>query len=387
MNTPNPSKVTTSPFPTKSPTIEPDSRGTLGRRSFLKGLGATGAACLPAAALLTVPPSARAGGFGRGLTQGDVDILRFVTAAEIIETDLWLQYKELADHNAPFAAALSNLDADMVQYVDDNTDDEDSHQKFLNAFLVSVGAAPVNLDRFRTLNGSHATGADMNRRWLTNLMHLNVDTSWYTRYRSTENPDFGAAFPQAVVIQDKPAIPATDADLGPTNHLQAIANTAAFHFPTIEQGGSSLYASLIPKATRQVVLRILAAIGGSEVNHFAVWHDKAGNAVADPLAPLTDPVNGLTFPNLNAKSPRNLFQTNLIFPEPCDFIVEEGLPPCSIIRPTTTSQGGAVAAARFLSAMNLFLGQSKEFFDQLFELAAAADRARRQLDAAGYGDD
>ncbi len=350
------------------------------RRSFLKGLGVAGAACLPGAALLAAPGVATAGKFGRGLTQGDVDILRFLAAAEILEADLWRQYQELADGNPAYAAALNKLDEDMVQYVDDNTDDEESHAHFLNAFLASVGAPQVDLERFRTLRGSQATGADKSKKRLTNLLHLNVDTSWYVRYRSEENPDSGATFPQAVVIRDKPAIPATDADLTPEKHLQAVANTAAFHFPTVEQGGVSLYGSLIPKATRKVVLRILYAIGGSEVNHFAVWHDKAGNAVSDGLAPLTDPLApDLTFPNLNDRTPKELFQTNLIMPEPCDFIGHETLPACSIVRPTKTFAGGAVATATFFSQMNLFAGQSPAFFEEFFGLASAADRARRQL--------
>jgi hypothetical protein len=320
--------------------------------------------------------------FRRGLTQGDVDILRFVAAAEILETDLWQQYQELADNNKAFAAALNVLDADMVQYTDDNTDDEDSHQKFLNAFLVSVGAQPVNLEGFRTLTGSKATGAK-NKLRLTNLMHLNVDTSWYTRYRSGENPDFGDAFKGPITIVNRPGIPLNDTDtppnqLPPSTHMQAIANTAGFHFPTIEQGGSSLYGSFIPKATSKVVLRILYAIGGSEVAHFQTWHDKAGNA-----PPLTDNTPGfpsVRFPDLNSPPfGGEAFQTNLIMPEPCDFISED-LPDCSIIRPTLTRNAGAVAAARFLTNMGLFHGQSEDFFEALNALAVAADKARRQVE-------
>ena len=82
-----------------------------------------------------------------------------------------------------YTAALSVLDDDMPQYIHDNTDDEDSHQKFLNAFLESIGAEPVDLEPFRTLPGSQASGTDPNKKRLTNLMQLTVDTSWYTRYR------------------------------------------------------------------------------------------------------------------------------------------------------------------------------------------------------------
>jgi hypothetical protein len=139
----------------------------------------------------------------------------------------------------------------MPQYIADNTDDEFSHWFFLNAYLKSKGADPVNLDRFRTLPSSKATGAKQIGR-LTNLSSLNVDTSWYVRYRSEENPDLGAKFPQAVTITDEPAIPLDDADTPRGNpapvppstaqrRMQAIANTAGVHFAYIEQGGASLY--------------------------------------------------------------------------------------------------------------------------------------------------
>ena len=333
---------------------------TIGRRSFLKGLGVAGASLAPVASLLMADGAASAGEFGHRfrprLTEGDVNILRFLAAAEILETDLWQQYNELGgvqDNEVPggsgnevYTSALEKLDEDMPQYIHDNTDDENSHQMFLNAFLKSVGAPPVDLENFRTLPSSQATGADKTKKRLTNLTQLTVDTSWYTRYRSTENRDTdpNATFLQAVTIVNQKAIPTTDGDVADLNHIQAIANTAAFHFATIEQGGSSLYGSFVPKATSKVVLRILYAIGGSEVAHFQTWHDKAGNAVNDPLAPLIDPISGLTFRNLNVDPGGELFQTNLIMPEPCNFI-KSGLPRCSIIRPTLTKNAGAVAAA------------------------------------------
>jgi hypothetical protein len=361
-------------------------------------MGMAGASLVPATALLMTEGKARASQFRRGLTQGDVDILSFLAAAEILETDLWTQYTEFAQGNPAYGNALKNLDAGMVQYLADQTDDSDSHQSFHNKFLALVGAPQVNLEAFRVLPGSTATGSSGKLR-LTNLMHLNVDTSWYTRYRSTENPDFGDTFLQAVEnIKNLPSIPVSDADTPPNTdltipfktdaakHIQAIANTAAFHFATIEQGGSSLYGSFIPKATSLVVLRILYYIGGSEVNHFAIWHDKARNAVSDPLAPLIDPKTGLKFRNLNVDPGGELFQTNLIMPEPCDFIANDetqpALPTCSIIRPTLTKDAGAVAAATFLTNMGLFTGQSKEFFSAAMTLAKNADRARRQLEEA-----
>ncbi len=355
----------------------------VGRRAFLAGAGAVGVAAvsgglLADAARATAP-----------VTSGDIAILRFLAAAELIETDLWQQYAELGGVNGgnpAYALALENLDEDMPQYVSDNTDDEHTHAAFLNAYLRSVGGQPVNLDKFRTLPSSTATGAQQIGR-LTNLQNLNVDTSWYTRYRSTHNPDLGATFPQAVAITNQPAIPISDSDTPPgqkqpvppktskQERMQAIANSAGFHFAMIEQGGSSLYTTMSMKVSNLEVLRIVVSIGGVEVNHFAVWHDKAGNAVAQPLAGVTDPETGTTFPDLNARN-SELFQTNLIFPEPCDFI-DESLPRCSVIRPSLDSDAGAMAAVRALTASGLFSGQSAGFFDAVTQLASAADAAQR----------
>ena len=358
----------------------------IGRRAFLQGVGAVGAGAL-AGGMLAAGTAQAAG----NPTAGDIAILRFVCAAEILETDLWEQYAELGGVNGgnpAYIAALENLDGDMPQYISDNTDDERTHEQFLNAYLASKGAPTVNLDEFRTLPSSKATGAKQIGR-LTNLMDLNVDTSWYTRYRSNKNPDFGASFPQAVNITNEPAIPLNDKDTPPNQkqpvpptsahqrRMQAIANAAGFHFAMIEQGGSSLYTTLSQKATDLEVLRILVSIGGVEVNHFAVWHDKAGNAVAQPLAGVTDPVTGVHFPDLNAPpfgGPE--FQTNLIFPEPAQFI-SKSLPLCSVIRPSLDKNGGARAAVKGLTADNLFKGQSTKFFHTLMALADAADAAVR----------
>lgn len=365
-------------------------RKSSNRRSFLKrGVVAAGAATVGAGLL-----EKRFSAFGQegpeeksgGLTKGDAALLRFVAAAEILETDFWVQYNELGgiqDSEVPggtgnpvYTSKLQNLDADFPQYIHDNTDDEFTHQNFLNAYLVSKGADPVDLERFRTLPGSTATGSSGKLR-LTNLMQLTLDTSWWTRYRSdTHNPDLDAnfKFPQAVPGLSKgqfTAIPRTDADLSPDAHMQAIANTAGFHMPTIEQGGNSLYPSLAQRATSLEVLRILISIGPTETMHFQTWHDKAGNA-----PPLTDPTNGLVFPDLNSPPfGGENFQTNLIMPEPCPFL-SRNLPVVSIIRPTET-KGAAMGALKFLTAMGLFIGQSKEFFGFLTDLAEDADEARR----------
>ena len=359
-------------------TIKP-SKGFLSRRSFLGKSLAVGAGTI-GAGLLANASTARASG---GLTAGDKAILRFLAAAELIEADLWQQYNELGgiqDSEVPggtgnpaYTAAIEVLDEDMDQYIHDNTDDEITHAAFLNAYLTSKGAEPVNLDQFRTLPSSQATGAQQIGR-LTNLMQLTVDTSWWTRYRSdNKNPDFGDTFPQAVEglsMGQFPAIPRNDGDLTPPDHLQAIANTAGFHFGFIEQGGTSLYPSLAQRVTHDEALRIVLSIGPTEAMHFQTWHDKAGNAPA-----LTDPTNGLVFPDLNSPPfGGEEFQTNLIMPEPTIFL-DRMFPICSIIRPTETT-GAATAALNALTADGLFIGQPPAFFALLTQLAQAADHAR-----------
>src|SRR5580698_3076954 len=351
---------------------------TSNRRSFLKNGMIAGAVATAGASILgsSLPAFAKEPSNAK-ITPGDIAILRFLAAAEIIETDLWQQYAELGGLSSgtqnSYQLAFQQLDSDGSQYITSNTLDEMTHANFLNAYLASKGAAGVNLNKFRTLPSSQATGAKQIGR-LTNLMQLTVDTSWYIRYRSKTNPDFGATFPQAVTITDKPAIPITNADFGPPDHIQAIADTAAFHFGTIEQGGSSLYSAMAQKAHNVEVLQIVVSIGGDEVAHFLEWVDFAGNSVQPPLAPFTDPTNGLTIPNLNA-SGSPLTQTNLIFPIPCEFI-EASLPRCAVIRPTDPT-GIATGVVKFLTAMGLFIGQPVEFFDTLSTLATAADAAQR----------
>jgi hypothetical protein len=377
------------------------------RRSFIKGLGIVGATLLPAGALL----KAQAANSSGKLSKGDADLLRFALWAEIVESDLWTQYNELGGAtqpndgpantgNPPYIAALQNLDSDMPQYITDNNDDELSHAAFLDAYLRAHGAESVNLDPFRTLQGSTATGVDKTKigKRLTNLLSLNVDLSWYTRYRSGQNPDLGATINGPFTISKQPAIPLNDSDTPPSimvpippipatstgaQRVQAIANTAGFHFAFIEQGGTSLYPTLALKASNEEVLRVLLSIGGVEIDHFSLWHDKAGNAVSAPLAGVTDPETKLTFPNLNdpatlAMLQLELTQTNKILPEPCDFLESGALPPCSVIRPTSTQLSGAVAAVNGFIADGLFDGQNEAFLDLAFRLATAADSAQRQ---------
>lgn len=360
------------------------------------GLLAGGAAV--GAGLLTNGKPADAQERGR-LLPGDAAILRFLAAAELIESDLWTQYAELGgignnppieiDPNEPlnnYQVALSNLDSDGPQYISSNTLDEVSHATFLNAYLKSRGAEPVDFSEFVTLPGSTASGSSGKPR-LTNLMHLNVDTSWYVRYRSTTNPDMGATFPQAVTLNNVTAIPRNDADFDGAsnpnfpgnNHIQAIANVAAFHFGAIEQGGTSLYAAMSQNVTDPEVLEITLGIGGDEITHFLEWVDFAGNGVQQPVAPLTDTASGLSFPdffNDPPLQPASLVQPSLIFPVPCQFI-NPNLPHVAVIRPLTDRFAGAVAAAKGFIASGLFTGQSNRFLTTLEAMAYEADAAVR----------
>ena len=358
----------------------------ISRRSFLSKTIALGAGTVGAGLLSSI----RAAEASSSLSPGDAALLRFPAALEILEADFWIQYNELGgiqDEEVPgghgneaYTDALEVIEDEMGDYIHDNTHDEISHHQFLNAYLVSRGAAPANLGAFRTLMGSTATGVNQSKigHRLTNLTQLTIDTSWWTRYRDdSHNPDLDPnfVFPQAVptlATNRHTAIPRTDADTSDPNFLQAIANTAAFHFPTIEQGGTSLYAALTLRATDPEVARILMSIGPTETMHFQTWSDVAGNA---PPLTAVDPVTGVsvTFPDLEVED--ELFDKALIMPEPCPFL-RRSLPIVSIIRPTKT-RDAAMTALGFLRSMGLFIGQSQAFFAYMTQLAQEADAARR----------
>jgi len=404
-------------------------RRVVGRRSFLKGLGATGAMLLPAGSLLVNQAKAMRGDDSGGkLSKGDASILRFLCAAEILESDLWEQYWELGGlqpgapqtigktnedfestnpatpgakpkitgGNTPYTNGLLILDGDMPQYIQDNTDDEFSHANFLLAYLKFKGANTADLDllvgpHFRTLPGSVATGSTKKGR-LTNLTQLTIDTSYWGRYRTNnENPDLPLIPPNFKFAKAVPslnvglhtAIPRNDADAMNHDLIIAIAYTAGFHFAFIEQGGTSLYPSLAQRVSDPEVLRIVLSIGPTETMHFQTWQDKAGNA--DPTKfmnpqPVVDPnpINKnstVTFTDLHASTDETL-QANLIMPEPTPFL-DRKFPICSIIRPTNTT-GAAMGAAMGLKADGLFMGQTQEFFQLLGDLATDADQARRE---------
>ena len=369
------------------------------RRKFLQGLAVTGAA---------IPATTMFAASSKNLNKGDAALLQFALTAELIEMDLWDQYRELGGAvdqndnpnpgNPAYMAALQNLDGDMPQYISDNADDEVSHAAFLANYLKSKGETPIDLSGFANLQGSQATGANKGAGRLTNLLSVNVDTSWYFRYRSTQNPDLGATFPQLITIKGQPTIPLNDNDTNPNtivaippaapgpNRMQAIANSAGFHFSNIEQGGSSLYPILALKARSREVLRILLSIGGVEIDHFGLWHDKGGNAIAQPLAGISDPETGLMFPNFNDPANQHnsnlspadqaagsqMFQTNLILFEPVQFL-DPSLGPVSIVRPTLDQNGGAVAAINGFFAQNLFQHQPSALQTLLLQVAREAD--------------
>jgi hypothetical protein len=400
--------------------------GRNNRRSFLKnGMAAAGA--MTAGVGLVSGPAAFGDADDRApITKGDVAILTFLSALEQVEADLWIQYAELGGPtpNVPtsiglsgidlqlngkaistglapgYITALQVLDTDMPQYIADNTDDEISHHRFLNNYLQSKGANPIDLSSFAILPPSEVTGVPQTGR-LTNLKQLKVDTSWWTRYRSAnQNPDFGGKFENAVpdlARNPHTAIPRTNdeaalnADGTIPNHLQAIASTAGFHFGFIEQGGTSLYPTLAQKVTNLEVLRVLLSIGPSETMHFQVWHDKAGNApnITDgdlsfpPLNSGVDPTTGATGSIGGSETVADLFQTNLIMPEPT-FFLDSKFGPVAIIRPTSEAGGGgAVAAVKSFVDDGLFIdpatNKNTGIVAKLMRLAEDADDARRRF--------
>ena len=185
-----------------------------------------------------------------------------------------------------------------------------------------------------------------------------MDTSWYLRYRSSGNPDIGNSFGQLVTIKNRPAIPLQDNYTA--NQIQAIANTAAFFFGTIEQGGTSLYPELSLNVTSLEVLRIVTSIGPSEAWHLAIWDDTAGEI------PAVNSGDGLVFPV--PPLPNN------VMPTPCTFL-SPNLPRCAVVRPTNPALAGPVAVVKFLTQSGLFVGQIPGFFTTLNQLAAAAQAA------------
>ncbi|MEK0084809.1 hypothetical protein [Benzoatithermus flavus] len=321
----------------------------------LAGLAATGLMALPGASQ-AAEEVVRSG----HPTRRDIAILRFLAAAELVETDLWQQYAELAVGNPAYREALEAIDDDLPVYTVDITEDELSHAEFINAFLRSVGAEPVNLDPFRTIEPPRVQGLRPTRR-LTNLTALTIDTSYYTRYQSMRNPDFGATFPQIATIRDQPAIPTAD---GLSDRILAgIARVAAFHFPSIEVAGTSLYDQFVPFVANRDVLRIVSSIYATEAIHYAIFRDSLTGVSA-----FRSGDGKLIVPDLTEGGHGSAH----VMPKRCDFL-DRRFPTCSVIRPSSQEKAGAQAVARGLTASNLFKGQSPAFFRALSSLARAAD--------------
>ncbi len=349
------------------PPTEATRRG-VSRRSFVKNGAIGGVALTGLSAFAGTLPAMAATNEKPGLTDGDVAILQFLAAAELIETDLWVQYAELAVGNKPYGDALNVLENELTIYTSDVAGDEQSHANFINAFLVANGKQPTNLDAFRTLPPSTATGAKPFGR-LTNLKNVTVDTSWYLRYRDTGNPDLGAVYPQFVNIVNQPLIPLDNRKYSP-NDIQLIANAAAFHFAATEQGGASIYPTLIPKVTNIDVLRILTSIGPTEAYFFCSFHQSL-----EGLPAISG--NGVTYPDVK----KNDIGAHHI-PHPCQFM-DPKFPLCCIVRPELVPNGGAVHLIQAGINSNLFGGQSQQFLNTVLGLAQRADAATRQL---GGGD-
>jgi len=334
---------------------------TQSRRRFFKSTAMCAAWAIPGLGLLNGAESVFTG-TKPSISDNDLAVLQFLAAAELLECDLWEQYCELAKNNEPYRRALQKIDESMPDYVCGDFEDECSHATFINAYLVAAGKDPVNLDAFRTLPSAPVEGAkDIGR--LTNLTNLTVDTSYYNRYRQHGNPDFGDSFAQIATIKNQPTIPTSDSLRG--LDMLSIAQSAAFHFAAIEQGGSSLYNSLITKVTNLDVVAILASIGPTEVYHFAVFQT-ALEGIRD-----LERHGGPDFTDIE-DNPRR----GDVMPEPCSFL-DKSLPICSVIRPRNTNTAGAVAAATGLVKSGLFEGQSQAFFNAVVALASAADAAVR----------
>lgn len=338
-----------------------EARSMQSRRSFFKSTAAGAALAIPGLGLVSGAESVFAGSKPT-ITDKDVAVLQFLAAAELLECDLWGQYCELATDNPKFRKALQKIDESLPDYICGDFEDECSHADLINAFLVAAGKGAVNLDPFRTLPSAPVEGAKKIGR-LTNLTNLTVDTSYYKRYREAGNPDFGDSFEQIVTINNQPTIPTSESIRG--LDMLSIAQTAAFHFAAIEQGGSSLYNSLTTKVTNLDVVAILASIGPTEVYHFAVFQ-----TALEGIRELERP-NGPAFPSIE-DDPRK----GEIMPKPCTFL-DKSLPVCSVIRPRNTNTAGAVAAATGLVKSGLFEGQSTAFFNAVVALATAADAAVR----------
>jgi hypothetical protein len=361
------------------------SRKTTLDRGFFSTIGRLEASVAAADAMLS---RARSTSFGQkldytndSLTKRETAILRFLTAIELIESDLWQQYDELGGATAAeqndYQLALQFLNRLGSECITANAVNEIEHSTFLRTCLESEGVEPVNLDEFRILRGSTATGSQNVGR-LTNLMHLNLDTSWHGRYRPA-NTEFDPPIPRAMRVVNRPSIPRSEEDLSEPEHIQVIANTAAFHFRFIEQGVSSLYTSLSQRVKRARVLKNILGIGGQEIAHFLDWTNFAANVVQglpfrfdDSDASVTN--QGTTFPDSEVTFQSFSFQTSPRFSSR-GISIRKDLPLSSVIRPVNDRLCSAVATIESFTENGLFFGQSTTLLRTLMALAEEADAA------------
>lgn len=316
------------------------------------------------------------------LNKRDLAILRFLTVVEQIERDIWQQYNELGGvtdgMQNGYQLALQFLDQDSSRQISNEYIDEVSHARFLSEVLKSEGAEPVDLEEFRTLRGSAAPGAlDIGR--LTNLMQLNVDTSWLARYCRADKRESRLPGFQTMRVLGSQSIPRGEADLCEPEHAQEIANVAAFHFGHLACRVLSLYANLCKMERRVKVLRIILGIGGQEVSHFLGWIDIASKVTTGSLFRFDIPQTPIKChgPALDELStaPRHLVsEAGKIFSAYGGW-VRTDLPVTSILALIDDELRGAVATIHCLTQDGIFVGQSNEFMRMLMALAREADDA------------
>jgi hypothetical protein len=298
-------------------------------------------------------------------TPGDIAILQFLCAAEQIETDLWAQYAQFGQENPAYAETLELvLDPDINIYSSDTHADEMSHDQFIAAYLTSIGVTPVDLTPFKTLNTT-PNAAGGGSLTITNLTQLSLDTSYYTRYHNGLNPDFDSNIPQLATIKSQSAVPTKNFETPAT--LLGQAGVAGLHFAAIEQGGSSLYNTLIQQVASVEVLQIVSSIYATEAIHFAIF-----NKVLEHYPGVNNGKGTLVIPDLTNRRENSAH----VMATPTTFISPK-FPQCSVIRPGTPKNSGAVASATGLVNSGLFIGQSQAFFDAVVSLATAADAATR----------
>jgi hypothetical protein len=310
------------------------------------------------------------------LAKGEIAVLKFLIALELIENDVWQQYDELGGTAARmqnnYQSAFQFLNRHASKYITSNAVNEIGHLTFLTTCLESEGVEPTSLEEFRILRGSKATGTQSIDR-LTNLMYVNIDASWDIRLRSDDQ----RGYPQDFYIAHRPTIPYSDSELADTSHVQALANAAALHFRYIEEGVSSLYTSLSQRVKRAKVLRITLGIGGQEISHFLEWVNFASNVLHKLDDSDTAMANHVvTFPNSEATSRRPSYQTSPRFSSRGTSIRRD-LPHNAVIRPMNVRFGSAVATIQSFIESGLFRGQSTNFLRTLTTLAEEADAALR----------